>query len=128
MGPGPPGLAGYVTVEVAEDLTDVKGLFNVPKYSILLNHYYLTIYKKGYVCWSNKKIFPTYEERKGFRLKDGMVIELEPFKEEYSREKHAYFTVFSSINRNEPGLFDDAIKSERELRSKIIRRKRNRGK
>ena len=31
-GPGPPGLAGGVKVEVAEDLSDTEGLFKIPKY------------------------------------------------------------------------------------------------
>ena len=120
----PPGLPSGVKVEVAEDLTDAEGFFKVPKYSTLFKHYRMAIYKKGYVCWSSRKIFPTYEERKGFKLKNGMVIKLERFKKEYSREKHARFTVFSSINRNEPGLFDDAIKSEDKLLDEMLRRNR----
>ena len=35
-GSGPPGLAGSVIVEIAEDLTDTQGRFLVPKYSTLL--------------------------------------------------------------------------------------------
>jgi len=124
-GPGPPGLAASsVEVEVAEDLTDAEGLFKVPQYSTLFKHYRMAVYKRGYVCWSSRKIFPTYEERKGFRLKRGMVIKLEHFKEEYSREKHAGFTLDCSVNRKMPGLFDDAINSEIELERKMLRRNR----
>jgi len=123
-GPGPPGLAGYVDVEVSEDLTDDKGLFKVPKYSTLFKNYTMAIYKKGYVCWSSNKIFPSYVRRKNFRLKNGMVIRLEPIKEEYSKEKHASFTLDSSVNRKSPGLFEAAIKSEMELERKMLRRNR----
>lgn len=123
-GSGPPGLAGDVQVEVAEDLTNAEGLFEVPKYSTLLRHYSMAVYKKGYVCWSSEKIFPTWEERQGFSLKDGMVIKLERFKEKYSREDHARFTVFMSINKKSPGLFDFAIKSEDELFGNMFWRKR----
>jgi len=115
MGAGPPGLASSEKVEIEEGLSDVKGFFQVPKYSTLFKDFRMAVYKKGYVCWSNEDIFPTYEKRKGFRLKNGMVIKLERFKEEYSREKHANFTTISAIGRKAPGLFDDAIKSERDL-------------
>lgn len=126
-GSGPPGLAGYERVEVAEDLTDAQGRFKIPKYSTWFKDYSMAVYKKGYVCWGSKKIFPTYEERKGFKLKNGMVIKLERFKEEYSKEKHADFTTTSSIGRNAPGIFDDAVKSERDLLyEKAQKRRRNR--
>jgi hypothetical protein len=118
-GEGPPGLAASgVTVEVAEDLSDSEGLFEVPKYSTLLKHYYLAVYKKGYVCWSSEKIFPTWEERKNFKLKDGMVIKLERFREEYSREDHARFTVFvatQSSKETVDSIFYRAIESEDQL-------------
>ena len=123
-GSGPPGLAGDVQVEVAEDFTDAEGHFEVPKYSTLLKHYSMAVYKKGYVCWSSEKIFPTWEERKNFKLKDGMSIKLERFREQYSREKHARFTLNCSVNRKMPGLFDEAIKSEIELERRMLRRNR----
>ena len=126
-GSGPPGLAASgVQVEVAEDLTDGEGFFKVPKYSSLFKHYYMAVYKKGYVCWISEKIFPTYEERKGFKLKNGMVIKLEHFKEGYSRDDHANFTISSKIGTGGPHLFNAAIKTEEELVTEIFRR--NRGK
>lgn len=121
-GPGPPGLAGTVIVEVAETLTDSEGYFNIPKYSTLFKSYRMAVYKKGYVCWNNKKIFPTYEKRKAFKLKNGTVVRLERFKKEYSKEKHAYFTTTWSVGSK--GLFYDAIKPERELERKIIRKQK----
>jgi hypothetical protein len=124
MGKGPPGLAGYVDVEKAEDLTDSEGFFKVPKYSTWFKDYRMAVYKKGYVCWSSEKIFPTWEERKDFRLKNGMVNKLERFKEEYSKEAHADFTLTWSLGSR--GLFDDAVKSERELRRELIRKRKKR--
>jgi hypothetical protein len=114
-GSGPPGLAGGVQVEVAEDLTNKEGFFKVPKYSTLFKDYEMTVYKKGYVCWNSIDIFPTYEKRKGFRLKDGMVIKLEHFKEEYSKIKHAIFTTCSKIGISPHRIFDDAIEEERKI-------------
>lgn len=127
-GSGPPGLAsGTVKVEVAEDLTDADGGFSIPKYWTWFKEYRMAVYKKGYVCWSSRKIFPSYEERKGFKLKNGMVIKLERFKKEYSRKKHALFTTASSINRPGLGIFYKAIESEldllRESRRKNIKKK-----
>lgn len=121
---GPPGLASSVEVEVAECLTDENGFFKIPKYSTLFKDYQMAVYKKGYVCWSSEDIFPTYEKRKDFKLKNGMFIKLERFKEEYSKERHAYFTIGSSIGRKGLGLFDTAIKSELETRHEIYRKNR----
>ena len=56
---GPPGLTSSVRVETAEALSDIEGNFKVPKYSTWLKNYTMAVYKKGYVCWSNKKIFPS---------------------------------------------------------------------
>lgn len=120
-GSGPPGLAANsVEVEIVEVSTDAWGRFEIPKYSTLFKHYRLAVYKKGYICWSSEKIFPTFEERTDFRLKDGVVIKLERFKGEYSREAHANFTLIWSLGSR--GLFDDAIKSEREIRREFIKK------
>ena len=66
-GSGPPGLAGSVRVEVAETLIDAEGFFKIPKYSTMFKHYYMAVYKKGYVCWSSRKIFPTYGGKERFQ-------------------------------------------------------------
>ena len=112
---GLPGLGYSSIVETAEDLTSAGGLFQVPKYSTLSKDYRMAVYKKGYVCWSSRKVFPTLEERTDFKLKGGMVIKLERFKEEYSKIKHASFTSTSSIGCPRPGIFSKAIKSEEAL-------------
>jgi hypothetical protein len=108
------GMTYGVDIEVGEDLTNDQGYFKIPKYSWLKGYQYdMQIYKKGYVCWKDKKIFPTYEERRGFRLKNGMVIKLERFKEEYSKAEHANFT--TSVVDGENHIYDNATKSEQEF-------------
>lgn len=124
-GEGPPGLAAdSVKVEIAEDLTNSEGFFNIPKYSTIFKHYDMAVYMKGYVCWSSSKIFPSWKEREGFRLKSDMVIKLDHFKKEYSKEDHARFTVFSKIGVTPNSIFEKAIESERELRQKAHKQKR----
>ncbi len=124
-GSGPPGLAGSVKVEAAEDLTDVQGMFQVPKYSTLSKNYRMAVYKRGYVCWNNEDIFPTFEKRTDFRLKNKMVIKLEPFKEEYSKIRHASFTRSSSIGCSSTGIFYKAIESEENLLRESWRKKKD---
>lgn len=127
-GSGPPGLgAKTVIVEVAEDQTDAAGKFTIPKYWTWFKRYQIAVYKKGYVCWSSRKIFPSLEERTDFKLKNGMVIKLERFKEEYSKVKHARFTDISATHRPMPGIFDHAIEAILDL-LRESRRKNKKGK
>jgi len=112
---GLPGLGYSSIVEAAEDLTNAGGLFQVPKYSTLSKDYRMAVYKKGYVCWSSRKAFPTLEERTDFKLKGGMVIKLERFKEEYSKIHHAIFTSISSTGCPSFGIFRKATESEEAL-------------
>jgi hypothetical protein len=121
---GLPGLSSAEEVETAEGYTDAEGYFKVPKYSRLFNLYQMAIYKKGYVCGASDKIFPTWEERNDFKPKNKMVIKLEKFKEEYSKEDHARFTVFAPIVVCPSRLFDEAIRPERDMRRKIYKEKR----
>jgi len=108
---------GTVSFEQAEDLSDKEGYFEIPKY--WATPFYMGVYKKGYVCWGNDKIFPGWERRKDFSLENGMVIKLEPFKESYSEKDHARFTIFRENSCNSRGSvkskFHNAIKSEKFL-------------
>jgi hypothetical protein len=109
-----PGLVSSIDVEHAETVSDAKGYFTVPNHHGFIYEYYLTIYRKGYVCWSNRAIFPR-GIRKGFKLKDGVIIRLEPFKSEYSRLDHAHFTLGNSVGSKYPGLFNEAVKEEEQI-------------
>lgn len=112
-----PGLpVNYKTIEQFDCFTETDGAFKIPKR--LLRSYRMAVYKKGYVCWENEDIFPTYEKRKGFRIKYGMTIELDPFKESYSKNRHAAF-VSSVISRDLENTRNsklyEATKEEREI-------------
>ena len=119
-GSGPPGLAGEVTVEVAEILTDSEGRFKIPKYSTLFKDYTMAVYKDGYVCWSSWKTFPGWRDRKGFKPKNKMLIKMEKFKEEYSKLEHADFTTSMALGAG--GEFSKAIRIEREIQRDHIKK------
>jgi hypothetical protein len=126
-----PYASGYHQIETASALTDVNGVFEIPKRTF--KEYHLGFYKKGYVCWSEGDIFhPEFydrwqasqgkvggekirEPRRGFWLAPGMVIRLEPWKEGYSVFGHAEFV--GSINRDVDGArhFSDATREERSI-------------
>ncbi len=120
---GPPGFPASKDLEVAEAVTDAQGHFRVPKYSLfgLGREFNMVAYKKGYVCWSSNKIFPSYEKREDFDLESGMKIRLEPFKSYYSQEEHAMF-VSNMATIIGIRILADAIQSEEALAAHIIQR------
>jgi len=128
---GPPYASGYHQIETAEDLSDAKGYFQLPKYTA--KRHYMGVYKLGYVCWGSEKIFhperlfyeTRFEKRKDHKINDGMVVKLAPFKETYPRDKHASYTVNVGGRLSIPGLgfFDKAIEYETQLYIKYFRKK-----
>jgi len=113
---GPPGLPGKdVTIEAGEEVSDAQGSVKIPRYPLVNRSLRMVIYKKGYVCWSNRHIFPSLEERKTFKLEDGMVIQLERFKKEYSEKAHARFTSYVSSGIPRGPRFGEALTKELEL-------------
>ena len=122
------GFEGSVGIEYgdAEDVSDADGRFEIPAYRS--TPYYMCVYKKGYVCWMNDKVFPGWGWRRGFRLKDGVVIRLEPFRESYSKEEHARFTVLGAgycVGIEGSGLkFYKAIEEEEHLLNQTIKEKK----
>lgn len=108
-----PYASGDYTVKGAKDVSDENGYFTIPKY--LLKSCYMGVYKEGYVCWNNRHIFLQGEPRKEedqfgvrtyrtkdrtwFHVKNGMVIELEPFTASDNQIilLHAHFT-YSTAN------------------------------
>ena len=89
---GVPGMTHTESYKVVEKVTDNEGKFTV---SGVLNPFVsrpdITVYKRGYVAWNNKFIFPDYKKREDFKWQRGYVFKLERFKEEYSRSKHHSF-------------------------------------
>ena len=128
---GPPYASGYNEIETAEDLSDADGFFQLPKYAF--KRHYMGVYKAGYICWNNEKIFhpdrltyaTRFEKREDHRMSDGMVVKLVPFKETYPRDKHASYAVNVGGKLSIPGfgLFDKAIESETQLYIKYFKKK-----
>ena len=84
--------SGSYEIEKARTTSDKEGYFKIPKY--FLKSSYMGVYKKGYVCWNNEDIFlkdGLVIKRKGFRVKNGMTIQLEPMTSRYPRFEHASF-------------------------------------
>src|SRR3990172_7997079 len=79
----------YKVIEVVTDKdgkATISGVFNP-----LVDPPDVTVYKKGYVAWNNKYIFPDYKKRADFKWENGAVVGLERFKEGHSRADHVYF-------------------------------------
>lgn len=84
--------------KVATAVTDKDGKFKLPGcYSPTVNEPNVTIYKKGYVAWSSRWIFPSWENRKDYEWRSGDVYKLERFKDTYSYVDHDGF-ISRSIN------------------------------
>lgn len=92
------GFSATYSHKFAETLTDKEGKFRLPgAYNPLVKSPDLAIYKKGYVTWSNKYIFPAREKRSDFLWQSGSIYELENFKDSYSYVDHQMFTT-SAVN------------------------------
>lgn len=125
-----PYASGYNEVETAEDLTDTKGFFQLPKYSF--KQYFMGVYKSGYVCWNSDTIFypdrtsyeKRFEKRKGHEINNDMVVKLSPFRDSYPRDEHATYTVnvWRKLSIRGLGIFEKAIESEIQLDLKKFRR------
>ncbi len=105
-----------VSAKVSEAVSDKEGNFELAGcYSPFVNKPDLTIYKKGYVAWNNRYIFPDWKKRDGFEWKSGQVFRMDKFKKEYSYEKHTSF-IYDSINYGLPGtkkiIIEEAIRWE----------------
>ena len=78
--------------KVEETVTDKDGKFTVPGLNEGgVNRPDLTIYRKGYVAWNNKIIFPERNARKDFIWQSGNIFKLDVFKSVYNHETHYSF-------------------------------------
>ncbi len=86
----------------------------------------VTVYKKGYVAWNNKYIFPRYTTRKDFNWQYGFVHKMESFKKEYSYRDHVLF-IHGCINyglpENTKRSIEDAIDWEADLARQELKNK-----
>ncbi len=119
------GFSTTKTVKVAEVVSDEDGKVKVPGIiSYAVNPPYITVYKKGYVAWSNEYIFPSWEERGDFKWESGYVFRLEKFRPEYTHEKHTSF-IHTATHENhvDSKSFYDAIRWEETKTWEEIRQK-----
>jgi len=127
--------SGEERLEVADGFTDADGYFEIPKYQPTLFAppiFRLGVYKKGYAVWDDEHTtrWDKIDEYKAgkrdrevvfprrWELKDGMVIRLGPWKDNYSRYAHASSACsFAGITGVDSWLFKKVVMSECDFSS-----------
>jgi len=114
---GPPGLRSTEIYKTIELLTDKNGKFTIVTIlDPMVNKIpHLVIYKRGYVAWNNQYIFPKWERRKNFELRDGMMMEMEKFRNYYSHYDHVSFISSGAVSGSGGELLERAYSGERLL-------------
>lgn len=115
---------GYV-LDRHSEMTDSEGWFSVPDYyGYIGKEMTMGVYRKGFVCWSNRLIFDqssNESKRRVFQLKDNVLIEIEQITGELSIEKHASFTsLLGDLIGSEK--FAEATKEEERILYDYMRR------
>lgn len=112
------GDAWTESYKVVEAVSDKEGNVKIVGcYSPFVEQPDVTVYKKGYVAWSNRWIFPDSRNRTDFRWGD-YVFKLEQFKPEYSYVAHVMFVSLSineSINSKSKGTIQEAFGWESKM-------------
>lgn len=132
---GPPG---YPTPKerygTTENITDTQGGFTIPYYPI--GTHFMGVYKSGYVCWSSDTIFNPdgKNEDEMFvqrweKVKNGVVVELEPKAGDFPEVKHASFvqSVGTKLSSPKP-MFNEAVLEERQIYKNFIFERKRKGK
>lgn len=121
------GIGDYHTasMKVVETVTNREGKFNAfgPIHPFV-DLPYVTIYKKGYVAWNNKLIFPDFKHRE---QTEGMYerVRLERYKAAYSHNKHIRFiSLYSPSAPDEKKNFEAAYEWEVDLAREEVLRER----
>lgn len=107
--------SGSEVLGTYDTLTDSDGYFETTKHLSGVND--ISVYKKGYVGWCDNYIFnPTGKKlkRDDFDFGNNMIIKLEPFKEHYSKTKHAAFVVEYLQHTSSGSTFTKAIGNEKK--------------
>ena len=117
---GLPGLHHHELVGVQEVETDSEGRFILKRAKSIIHEddEAVTVYKFGYVAWSNLYIFPTSERRQNTQMP--AQIRLEPFPSGQSHQRHMSF-INNSRAAGMYGLdsipkFWDALQHEIQMR------------
>jgi hypothetical protein len=106
------------SVRAAEAITDVHGHFHVfgPIHPFV-DPVNVTVYKKGYVAWNNKYVFPGFVQRNQMESVYDQ-IQLERFQTYYSHEKHVFFIgscILSTLAYNDKKVLSAAFEWEIDL-------------
>jgi len=113
--------------KVVEVVSDKDGNVKIDGcYSPFVEPPDVTVYKKGYVAWSSRNIFPSNEARRDFKWDSGYVFKMEHFKEGYSYDKHENFfslAINESINSKSKRTIQKAF--EWEIKMAIQERARH---
>ena len=111
--------------KVVEVISNKEGRVNIEGvYRPFLSKPHVTVYKKGYVAWNDEYIFPEYKRRGNIKYTDGLIVEMERFKENYSYSKHVSFirtSTRSGLNFEAKQTFNKAFHWEGKL---IIKKRR----
>lgn len=122
------GLTYTESYKVVEVITDKEGKVTISGVlSPLVDPPTVTVYKKGYVAWNNKFIFPDYQHRKDFKYKDSISIKMDRFKEGFSHNEHISFietAINSTLAYEKKGKIRKAFDWETDLARKEIKRKK----
>jgi hypothetical protein len=126
------GIGDYHTesVKVVEVLSDKDGKVRISGILVpFVDPPDVTVYKKGYVAWSNRSIFMD-GGRKDFVWNNGAVFKLEKFKPEYSYVEHDSFvsrSINASLGLEKKQIFM-RVYDEGERRERIRERNERMGK
>jgi hypothetical protein len=119
-GAGLPGLSHTELVGVREAETDADGRFELEQVRRwLLDEKSITVYKFGYVAWSNQFIFPSFQRREDTRVPD--TIRLDPFPFGGNHQDHMSFVrmaTSSSLSAGDPAYvkWRNALERENRMR------------
>jgi len=120
------GLTYTESYKVTETLSDKDGKFDLPGcYSPFLNEPDVTIYKKGYVAWNNKYIFPSYKKRENFQWGSGYTFKMDKFKKTYSFINHQSFIDVAASLSTELTKKEKIIKAYEDWEAKEVIQERN---
>jgi hypothetical protein len=116
-GGGVPGLSHTDLVGVREAETDGEGRFELERLTGLYLEESVTVYKFGYLAWSNEILFPSFKNRPERQLPPE--IRLERFPAGASHREHMTFinsATSSSLSARSWIKFQEAIRREELMR------------
>lgn len=101
--------------KVVEVVSDKEGKFELSGcFGPFVNEPDVTVYKKGYVAWNNKYIFPDQTRRNDFAWKYGYLFKMDKFKLGYSFIKHQSFIDVAASLSSEARKKEKFIKAYEE--------------